>query len=295
VRRVAAFVVGAVALGGFAATGADAAPIPARSYIFRDEFSGTGPPNRAKWWSTRTCSTSPDDQYGCYNPANVYRDGAGHLVLRVSAGTLGRPYDFARVQTFREGQWPPRKAFSHLAAPMHVEARIKFSAGAGMWGAFWFNSNTSVASNLELDVQEFRGAAPTQVVCSTHLMRSWSAVIETDFDGAAAYHVYWMNYYRHRVVFGVDGMTCGTTALPAGPPEMIRLSHLVGVPATWGGLGGPPPASAIPALMLVDYVRAWRLGRPASKGTGHPHCKPPRPSFCARSRGKNKTIVLRRS
>jgi hypothetical protein len=37
------------------------------------------------------------------------------------------------------------------------------------------------------------------------------------------------------------------------------LGNAVGVPGMLGGVGGPPPISALPADMLVDYVRAWPL------------------------------------
>lgn len=40
---------------------------------------------------------------------------------------------------------------------------------------------------------------------------------------------------------------------------MIRLTNQVGPTGSWGGLGGPPPVSAIPAYMLVDYVRVTTL------------------------------------
>ena len=65
-------------------------------------------------------------------------------------------------------------------------------------------------------------------------------------------------YYADHVVFGFDGTTVGRTLTPA-QSQGIRLSHTVGPTGTWGGLGGPPPASAIPADMLVDYVRVTTL------------------------------------
>jgi hypothetical protein len=128
-----------------------------------------------------------------------------------------------------------------------------------VWGAFWFNSNTSSASNLELDVQEFRGAVPAQVVCHTHNTTEWGARIDSGFDGSAGWHVYWTDYYADHVVFGVDGLTCGETTISFAPAEMIRLTNQAGVPGSWGGQDGPPSPGSIPAQMLVDYVRAWRI------------------------------------
>lgn len=227
-------------------------------YLFDDEFSGSSL-DTTKWWATPWCSTSPDDQQGCYNTANAFLNGQGQLVLRASNGTMGRPYDFARIQTFREGGWPPPQVLWQHSPPFRMEVRAKFAPGAGLWTGIWASSNTDSAHGLELDTQEFRGAVPTQDTCHTHIIKEWGAVIDTGFDGSSGYHNYWMNYYSDHVVFGVDGLTCGQTILPASPPEMIRLTNQVGVPGTWGGMGGPPPASAIPADMLVDYVRVTAL------------------------------------
>lgn len=56
---------------------------------------------------------------------------------------------------------------------MRVEARIKFSPSAGLWGAPWHMANATSSANLELDVQEFRGAVPTQASCHVHIQSEW--------------------------------------------------------------------------------------------------------------------------
>jgi hypothetical protein len=227
--------------------------VPAQTYLFDDEFNGTGPLDASKWWATPWCSTSTDDSFGCYNAANAFLNGLGDLVLRVSAGTMGRTYDFARVQTFREGNWPPPQVLWSHGPPIRIEARIKFAPGAGVWEGLWpmgVNSSTP----LETDVQEFRGAVPSQDTCHVHGPVEGGSTIDTAVDLSAGWHLYWMNYAPSSVTFGVDGLTCGQFATPAQQLG-IRLSNAVGPVGSWGGLGGPPPASALPADMLVDYVR----------------------------------------
>jgi hypothetical protein len=242
---------------------AGAKPRPVKTY-FLDDFSGAAgaAPNRAVWWATPWCSSSADDQEGCYDAANAFLDGAGHLVLRVSQGTMGRPYDFARIQTFREGGWPPPQVFWSHSPPLRVEARIRFAPGAGLWGGFWANGTNVAANILELDMQEFRGAVPTQDHCAAHLWSPHQVLLSTAIDAgadlSAGWHIYWADYYRDHTTFGVDGLTCGSVTTPAQAIG-IRLDNVVGVPGTWGGQGGPPPSSAIPADMLVDYVRATSL------------------------------------
>lgn len=234
---------------------------PGPTYVFDDEFNGAAL-DTTKWWATPWCSSSGDDAEQCYNAANAYVSG-GSLHLRNSLGTMGRPYDSARVQTFREGGWPPPQVLASVRAPVHVEARIMFGGASGSWGGFWANGVNSTGY-VELDMQEYRDGYPTQDHCAIH---SWgtiagqynlSSLVDTGQDLSAGWHVYWVDYYADHAVFGIDGATCGQGATP-NQPIGIRLSNVIGVPGTWGGSNGPPAASELPSEMLVDYVRAWAL------------------------------------
>jgi hypothetical protein len=236
-------------------------PPPPPGYLFQDEFDGPAgsPPDASKWWVTPWCSTSSDDSMGCYNPKNAFLDGNGHLVLRVSPGTMGRTYDFARVQTFQEGGWPPPKVLKAFGPGTRWEASIKFGAGAGVWGGFW-PMGTDVAPPVEIDIEEFRGAFPNQVSCHTHLGSASAGlpVLDAAVDLTAGFHRYWIEYGATSTKFGFDDKTLGSLPTPSQKLG-IRLSNAVGPPGTWGGQNGPPPASAIPSAMLVDYVHVVAL------------------------------------
>jgi beta-glucanase (GH16 family) len=231
---------------------------PPGALLFSDEFNrASGQPGPATWWRSNSCGTNPS-LYSCWNLSNVYMDGVGRLVLRVRAGTMGKPYHGGRAQTLGNN-WPPTRILYSVSAPARVEARIKFAPGAGLWGGFWLTRADSTQNELEFDVQEFRGAFPTQVSCRTHGLVEWEGMVDSGVDLSAGFHTYWVNYYRDHVVFGMDGLTCGQTTIPSAPALIIRLSHDVGTPGSWAGSGGPPPASAIPAYMHVDYVRVTAL------------------------------------
>lgn len=230
--------------------------------LFDDEFNGLAL-DTSKWWATPWCSTSGDDLETCYDTANAFVNGAGQLVLRNSVGTSGRPYDSARVQTFREGSWPPPQVLASVSPPVRVEARILFGKVPGAWGALWADGVTGTGY-VELDTQEFRSSVPSIDTCHVH---SWGTIagqyasgfaIDTGQDLSVGWHVYWVDYHGSTVTFGVDALTCGSASSPSQTIG-IRLTNQVGVPGTWGGSGGPPPASSLPSDMLVDYVRAWRL------------------------------------
>jgi hypothetical protein len=233
---------------------------PPPPYLFDDEFDGAAgaPPDPSKWWATPWCSGSSDDSLGCFNPGNAFLNGQGEVVLRVSAGTMGRTYDFARIQTFQEGGWPPPKVLWSAAPPVRIEARAKFAGPfGGLWQSVWA-SGTNSPTPLELDVQEFRGALPTYDTCHVHGPVDEGTSFDTGVDLSGDYHVYWADYYADHAVFGVDGQTCGSFATPV-QNEGIRLSGTIGPVGSWGGTGGPPPDSALPLDLLVDYVRVTPL------------------------------------
>jgi beta-glucanase (GH16 family) len=234
----------------------------AQTFVFQDEFSGTAgaAPNPNKWHRLNTCNVAPMKD-NCFNPKNAYLDGAGNLVLMISRGTMGRPFDGATVATQTNGGWPPGQILASVSPPVHVEARIKFAPGIGVWQGFWF-THSEAGSELELDVQEFRGGVPKILACFVHGVVAWGSQFNWGVNGSAAFHTYWMNYYRDRVVFGVDGTTCGQKALPnISFRETIKFDAQVGKVGTWGGVGrqagdGNP---VVPTFMRVDYVRAWAL------------------------------------
>jgi beta-glucanase (GH16 family) len=243
--------------------------------IWSDEFSGTAL-DATKWWVTPWCSTTTS-QFGAgrFDPGNVFLNGAGQLVLRAERAQPGncapaadRPYDFAQVQTFREGSWPPPEVKADFAPPVRVEARIDFAPAAGLWQTLWLSSNSGPQSveHLELDIQEYRPYYSQGQFCAVHHWKDGvhienkTNLFQTGMDLRSGYHVYWMEYRIGSVKFGVDGLTCAQwTIANFSPKMMIRLFNVVGLPGTFGGIGGPPTDSLLPADMLVDWVRVYSL------------------------------------
>ena len=243
----------------------DPAPSPSPqpgTYVFQDEFNGTNgaAPDQTKWAVENRCPTSQNlGTTTCLKGSNVFLDGSGHLVLRVSPGTMGRAYDGARVSTFVDGTWPPKTVFASVAPPVHIEASAKPPRGGGVWPAFWPMGVQSSSGVLELDIQEMRMAWPTVNTCHVHGPTSFNASIDMGVDLSLGYHTYWADYYPDHVTFGVDGAVCGRASLPRSEAVGMRFWNVAGDPCCWGGQGGPPPASALPADYMIDYVRAWKL------------------------------------
>ncbi|HJU37595.1 MAG TPA: glycoside hydrolase family 16 protein [Gaiellaceae bacterium] len=238
-------------------------PTPSSQLVFDDEFDGGAGarPDPAKWYTFgNVCPRGTNWQYSCLKSSNAFQDGAGHLVLRVTGGTQGRPYDGAEISPSPLNGYPSTNVKYKFPPGSRLEVRAKFAPGAGLWETLWSVAPDSVTQDeLELDMQEWRGSKPTLDDCHTHYSVEFGHLLDTGEDLSSGWHTYWMNYYRDHVVFGVDNMVCGQTALSLALPETPILWNMVPPPTTGPGTGGPPPAADIPADMKVDYVRVYAL------------------------------------
>lgn len=234
-------------------------PVDDRVWLFRDDFDGPAgsPPDPTKWWATPWPSNG--SLVSNFVPGNAFLDGQGHLVLRASPGRNGIDWYGARVQTFVEGDWPPGKVLASVDAPCRIEVGARFAPGAGLWGSIWTNSvGPKMPANLELDLQEFRGAVPHEIAVHTHGLDEEEARSISALDLSMDFHTYWCEYRKDGVLFGCDDVPFAKTwRLPSAPPQMLRLSHEVGTPGTWGGQDGPPPDGVHDALF--DFVHVWRI------------------------------------
>jgi len=245
-----------------ATTTSTTTPTPS-NLVFDDEFDGAAGarPDPSKWYTFgNVCPRGTNWQYSCLKSSNAFQDGAGHLVLRVTGGTQGRPYDGAEISPSPLNGYPSTNVKYKFPPGSRLEVRAKFAPGAGLWETLWSVAPDSITQDqLELDMQEWRGSKPTLDDCHTHYAIEYGRLLDTGVDLSADWHTYWMDYYKDHVVFGVDNMTCGQTSLPLALPETPILWNMVPPPGTGPGTGGPPPASDIPADMRVDYVRVYSL------------------------------------
>ena len=236
---------------------------PGPSLTFDDEFNGSAgaPPDPSKWYVFGdVCPHGTNWAYSCLKRSNAFQNGNGNLVLRVTGGTQGRQYDGAEISPSPLNGYPSTNVKYKFPAGSRLEVRAKFAPGAGLWETIWSYAPDSVSQDsLELDTQEWRGSKPTLDDCHTHYAVEYGSEPDTGVDLSAGWHTYWMDYYTDHVVFGVDNLTCGQTPLPIDPQETPILWNMVAPPTTGAGAGGPPPASDVPADMLVDYVRVYQL------------------------------------
>lgn len=221
--------------------------------IFSDEFNGTSL-DTTKWNATSY------NYHGlnAYNPAMVSVTG-GHLVLQLQhIPWLGQAYSGGQVDT------------DHLFTPTYgyFEARLQAARGSGLHSSWWLWPDDNVWPP-ELDIVEIRGMLPSDAYLSHHWFDpdvplrdgGYSAYNKKVFHGpdfTQGFHVFGMEWSPTAIIWYIDGVERfrSTTHSPSNP---FRLQ----LDLALDSFGGPVDETTIlPAVMLVDYVRVYRLDGP---------------------------------
>ncbi|HTU43642.1 MAG TPA: glycoside hydrolase family 16 protein [Bryobacteraceae bacterium] len=232
--------------------------------VWSDEFNGSAnsAPDPYKWtydlggggWGNGELETYTE------NRANVFQDGAGHLVIRAIKTESGG-YLSARLKT--QGRFTVKYG--------KIEARMKIPYGQGMWPAFWMLGDDVVTAGWptcgEIDVMENIGKEPSVVHGTVHGPGySGAHGISASFSLPGSpplsrdFHIYGIEWSPERVEFFLDGKSYQTVtpaSLPAGAkwvydhPFFLLLNLAVG--GSWPG--NPDQTTVFPQDLLVDWVR----------------------------------------
>ena len=232
--------------------------------VWSDEFDGpaNSAPDPAKWTFDLGGGGWGNGELEVYTSTrqNVFRDGAGHLVIRAIKSESGG-YTSARLKS--QGKFSIEYG--------KIEARIKIPHGQGMWPAFWMLGDDVVAAGWpdcgEIDVMENIGKEPTVVHGTVH-GPGYSGARGISASGSLPgspplsddFHVYSVEWWPGRVQFFLDGkpyQTVTPASLPAGAkwvsdhPFFLLLNLAVG----GGWPGNPDQTTVFPQDMLIDWVR----------------------------------------
>ena len=153
----------------------------------------------------------------------------------------------------------------------YIEGRIKLPKGKGTWPAFWMMpvNFRSWPADGEIDIMEEVGYHPNYVSSSLHAnahvhSNGTQVTHEMLCEGAEDdYHVYGIEWTADRITTYVDGQLqleyanrgLGRDDWPYDAPFYIILNLAWG--GDWGGAKGVDEG-ALPAEMLVDYVRVYQ-------------------------------------
>lgn len=251
--------------------------------VWSDEFDGAaGAPIDGTTWNYDTgdgCASgncgwgNGEKEYYTAAPENIALTGQGQLAIVARTAPAGPTcyygpcrYTSAKVTTRAKME----------VAPGRVEARIKLSAGQGLWPAFWMLGRRLLAVGWpgcgELDIMENRGSAPATTSSAVH-GPGYSG--NTPFAHAHAlasgtvaddFHTFAVEWDSLRIRFFVDDTLHYTV-----PRALVQQygnwvfddSFFVILNLAVGGhFDGDPASDAIfPATMLVDYVRVYKWER----------------------------------
>lgn len=230
----------------------------AKSYqlVWSDEFDGTSL-NTNKWgYENGNLGVNNEKQF--YQTQNVAVTG-GNLVITARKETVqGQPYTSGRLNS--NGKFSTQYG--------RIEARIKLPGVQGLWPAFWMLGN-SISTGAgwpacgEIDIMEQVNTSNT-ILGTIH----WWNTAYTYYSGnttttATDFHVYAIEWDASSIHWYVDGNEYhianiqnninGTEEFHA--PFFILLNVAVG-----GNLpGNNINDAALPASMLVDYVRVYNI------------------------------------
>lgn len=237
-------------------TGAVQAAARAYNLVWSDEFDGTSL-NTNKWgYENGNLGVNNEKQF--YQTQNVAVTG-GNLVITARKETVqGQPYTSGRLNS--NGKFSTKYG--------RIEARIKLPGVQGLWPAFWMLGN-SISTGAgwpacgEIDIMEHVNTGNT-VLGTIH----WFNTVYSYYGGNTQttptnYHVYAVDWDASSIRWFVDGVQFheanilnninGTEEFHA--PFFILLNIAVG-----GNLpGNNINDAALPATMLVDYVRVYSI------------------------------------
>ena len=250
--------------------------------VWSDEFSGAAGASvdstRWRYDTADGCASgncgwgNNEKEYYSRSPENIALNGQGQLAIVARTAPAGLkcyygPCRYTSAKVTTRGKVD--------VAPGRVEARIKLSAGQGLWPAFWLLGTNIAAvgwpASGELDVMENRGSAPTVASSAIHgpgysgntpLVHARSLERGTFTDAFHAFAVEWdsltvrffVDDTAHYEVTRGEVERYGRWAFDQ--PFFVILNLAVG-----GHFDGDPASDAIfPATMLVDYVRVYRPG-----------------------------------
>jgi beta-glucanase (GH16 family) len=257
-------------VGALCALALASSPTSSLRLVFSDNFNGSAgsPPNRALWGYDlgRWGKSGGELQYYTDRTDNARLDGNGNLeIIARREQYSGAGYTSARLQTRGKESFKP---------PIRIEARIQIPAGTGLLAAFWTLGTDIFTKGWpqcgEIDIVEVKGGTPRVAHFHIHsasrsgLDQGAGDVWTAPTSMADGFHTYRIDWYDAKIEFYVDNVHRFTLAPPDMPSQTraFRAPHYLTLNTAVGNdwTGPPDGTTRWPAVMRVDWVKAWALG-----------------------------------
>ena len=251
-------------------------PSPAGwTLVWSDEFSGPdgSAPDPSKWTYDTGGKGWGNTELECYtNRLQNAQINRGNLVITAQQENAPFVCSDGSTNSYTSARLKTQGLFSQAYG--RFEARIKVSAGQGMWPAFWMLGKDITTAGWptcgEIDIMENIGKEPGTVHGSLHgpstTTRTSDATSIFTLPAGQAFaddfHLFAVEWERGVVRFYVDSNLYATfteSQWPAGGtwvfdhPFFIILNVAVG--GNWPG--SPDSTTVFPRHLLIDYVRVY--------------------------------------
>jgi beta-glucanase (GH16 family) len=182
-------------------------------------------------------------------------DGMLHITAtRVPPEVSAKMWDYP----YASGLITTRRSFSQTYG--YFEMRARLPEGKGLWPAFWLLPADGDWPP-ELDVMEMLGDDPTTIHLTVHTAASGKkksrhreAEVE---DASETFHVYGAWWGPTEVIWYIDGEEVARAPTPDDMHEPMYMLANLAVGGKWPG--EPDDTVEFPAVMTVDYIRAFAL------------------------------------
>jgi len=225
--------------------------------VWSDEFDGTSL-NTSKWnYENGNLGVNNEKQY--YQTANVSVTGGNLVITARKQSVGGQPYTSGRINT--GGKFTQRYG--------RIEARMKLPGVQGLWPAFWMlganigDPNVGWPKCGEIDIMEHVNTGPT-VLGTIHWDNNGYVYYSGNTNTTPTdYHVYAVEWDASSIRWYVDGVEYHIANIANninGTNEFHNPFFIIFNLAVGGNLPGQTiNDGALPASMLVDYVRVYNI------------------------------------
>jgi beta-glucanase (GH16 family) len=228
---------------------------------FQDEFNGSAL-DTSKWntcyedqgpGSGTPCTLTGNNEMELYQPSGQVSEANGVLTIRgdkqgVVDPVTGAPYQYA------SGMLASWNKFSQTQG--YFEMRAQLPPGTGLWPAFWMDNNNHTWPP-EIDAVEMIGSMPDapHVGAIQSPSGAYLAKYVYTFDTSTAYHTYGVEWDSNNLTYYYDGQQVAQTTAASNMTNPMQLIANLAIGGNWPG--APTPYTVFPAIMNIDYIRAW--------------------------------------
>jgi beta-glucanase (GH16 family) len=187
--------------------------------------------------------------------ANPLPDHARALIhAQVTSLPSARRSPVLDALAYSSGRISTRGSFSQRYG--YFEMRARFSAGQGLWPAFWLLPADG-SWPPEIDIMEVLGHEPDKIYTTVHSSMMPKQGGRTEADSTPdGYHRYGVMWGPAMIDFYLDGAKVQSMKTPPDAHKPMYITANLAVGGHWPG--DPDASTRFPATMDIDYIRAWQ-------------------------------------